>query len=68
MIILFKYCADRENCESFRNFGFIYIYIYNNNASVVFPLLNGLISFVFKFRVISTERGRLLIKSMIQIR
>ena len=27
MIILFKYCADAENCESFRDFGFIYIYI-----------------------------------------
>ena len=28
MIILFKYCADVENCESFRGFGYIYIYIY----------------------------------------
>ena len=28
MIILFKYCAEVENCESFRNFGYIYIYIY----------------------------------------
>ena len=28
MIILFKYYADMENCESFRIFGFIYIYIY----------------------------------------
>ena len=28
MIILFKYCADVENCGSFRDFGFIYIYIY----------------------------------------
>ena len=27
-LILFKYCADVENCESFRGFGFIYIYIY----------------------------------------
>ena len=26
MIILFKYCADVENCGSFRGFGFIYIY------------------------------------------
>ena len=24
MIILFKYCADVENCESFKGFGFIY--------------------------------------------
>ena len=28
MIILFKYCADVENCESFKGFDFIYIYIY----------------------------------------
>ena len=27
MIILFKYCADVENCESFRGFGFIYILV-----------------------------------------
>ena len=27
MIILFKYCADVENYESFRCFSFIYIYI-----------------------------------------
>ena len=26
MIILFKYCADVENCESFRGFGLLYIY------------------------------------------
>ena len=26
MIILFKYCADMENCESFRGFYYIYIY------------------------------------------
>ena len=23
-----KYCADVENCESFKSFGYIYIYIY----------------------------------------
>ena len=28
MIILFKYCADVENCKRFRGFGYIYIYIY----------------------------------------
>ena len=28
MIILFKYCANMENCESFRGFDYIYIYIY----------------------------------------
>ena len=27
MIILFKYCADMENCGNFEGFGFIYIYI-----------------------------------------
>ena len=26
-IILFKYCVDVKNCESFRGFGYIYIYI-----------------------------------------
>ena len=25
MIILFIYCADVENCKSFRSFGYIYI-------------------------------------------
>ena len=29
MIILFKYCANVENCESFRGFNFIYIYKMN---------------------------------------
>ena len=32
MIILFKYCADVENYEIFSIFGFIYIYIYIDNA------------------------------------
>ena len=32
MIILFKYCADVENYENFRSFGYIYIYIYIDNA------------------------------------
>ena len=27
MIILFKYCANVENCESFKGFSYIYIYI-----------------------------------------
>ena len=30
MIILFEYCVDVENYESFRCFGYIYIYIYRN--------------------------------------
>ena len=29
MIILFKYCVDVKNCENFRDFGFINIYIDN---------------------------------------
>ena len=39
MVVLFKYCADVENCESFRDFAiYIYIYIYitipkNNKSS-----------------------------------
>ena len=28
MIILFKYCADVENCENFRGFNFIYVCVY----------------------------------------
>ena len=28
MIILFKYFVNVENCESFKDFGYIYIYIY----------------------------------------
>ena len=31
MIILFKYCTDMKKCESFRGFGYIYIYIYRMN-------------------------------------
>ena len=33
MINLFKYCAGVENCESFRNFGYIYIFdiVYTGN-------------------------------------
>ena len=27
-LLIFKYCVDVENCESFKSFGFIYIYIY----------------------------------------
>ena len=27
MIILFKYCADVENCKSLRGFGFIYVLV-----------------------------------------
>ena len=26
--LFFKYCADVENCESFKCFSYIYIYIY----------------------------------------
>ena len=33
MIILFKYCADMENCGSFRGFGYIYIYNFKKNYS-----------------------------------
>ena len=28
MIILFKYCTNVENYESFKGFNYIYIYIY----------------------------------------
>ena len=35
MIILFKYCADVENCRSFRDFG----YIYNNNNIIIIIII-----------------------------
>ena len=41
MIILFKYCADVENCRSFRDFG----YIYNNN-NIIIIIINDLIILV----------------------
>ena len=34
MIILFKYCADFENCESFKSFS-LYIYIYRQNKNKI---------------------------------
>ena len=42
MIILFKYCANVKNCENFRGFGYIYIYIDDNDE--------------FKFRLDLLER------------
>ena len=36
MINLFKYCANVENCESFRDFGVIYIYIYIYRFDIVY--------------------------------
>ena len=32
----FKYCADVENCGSFRGFDFIYIYIYIDDNMICF--------------------------------
>ena len=43
-IILFKYCADVENCESFKGFGFIYLYIFKLNKIVI--LTNGFYLFL----------------------
>ena len=47
MIILFKYCADVENCESFRGFGFIYMLVlcpcdarFNQNSYVNYKIDN----------------------------
>ena len=34
-IILFKYCVNVKNCESFRGFGFIYIYRRENHPKKV---------------------------------
>ena len=41
MIILFKYCADVENCDSFRDFGYIYIYIYMKLRKLLKRTHNG---------------------------
>ena len=38
MIILFIYCADVENCESFRSFSYIYIQIDKKNDEFEFKL------------------------------
>ena len=36
MIILFKYCVDVENCESFKSFGlYICVYIYRLNKNKI---------------------------------
>ena len=35
MIILFKYFVNVENCESFKDFGYIYIYIYIKRDNVI---------------------------------
>ena len=34
MSILFKYFVNVKNCESFRGFNYIYIYIYINNTVI----------------------------------
>ena len=48
MIILFKYCTDVENCESFRDFSFIYILVLCScdawlNDKKIICILNALI-------------------------
>ena len=40
MIILFKYCADVKNCENFRDFYFIYIYILVYAFTLLIDLMN----------------------------
>ena len=44
MIILFKYCTDVENCESFSGFGYIYIYIYIDYLAKNFMIKKSCIS------------------------
>ena len=48
MIILFKHCSGVENCESFKDFGYIYIYQYDRiNMTFMGPSLplGGIIRF-----------------------
>ena len=44
MIILFKYCANVKNCESFIGFGYIYIYIYIDYSKLVLCLFDAQIN------------------------
>ena len=46
MIILFKYCADVENCRSFRDFGYIYNNNNNNIIIIIIIIINDLIILV----------------------
>ena len=47
MIILFKYYADVKNCESFRDFGFLFFLIFlfynnnNNNGLTIIKIKNS---------------------------
>ena len=50
MIILFKYCANMENCVSFRGFGYIYIYIYRNDISTA--ILVQLYIYIYRLLVL----------------
>ena len=38
MIILFNYCTDMKNYESFKGFRYIYIYIMFSSKEIQFPL------------------------------
>ena len=39
MIILFKHCADIENCENFRDFSFVYTSVKPTQCVRLFYLL-----------------------------
>ena len=58
MIILFKYCVDIENCESFRDFSYIYIEREINNikgsieSAIRFSLLFSLIWHLWNIRLV----------------
>ena len=43
MIILFKYCVDVKNCENFRGFSNIYIYIVSTTCKFLLILFLSLI-------------------------
>ena len=53
MIILFKYCDDVENYESFKSFDYIYIYIYideeNSALFIIYYLTNSMYLVADKF-------------------
>ena len=49
MIILFKYCTDVENCGSFRNFDYIYIYMIMMSLRLSWTCQRDEVSLIVKF-------------------
>ena len=63
MIILFKYCADFENCESFKSFS-LYIYIYIDKTKIK---LNIYLNIALTWKVMRDSKVSLIIYIYIYI-